>query len=55
MTATRACKGHHQLPCLAGILAGKKATAHPAFSAKLSNQEAVDQRVVVDGKLVTSR
>lgn len=39
----------------AGLLAGKKGTAHPAFSAKLSNQEAVEQRVVVDGKLVTSR
>ncbi|KAI7840257.1 hypothetical protein COHA_006039 [Chlorella ohadii] len=38
-----------------GILAGKRATAHPAFSDKLSNQEAVPQRVVVDGKLVTSR
>lgn len=38
-----------------GLLAGKRATAHPAFAAKLSNQEAVDQRVVVDGKLITSR
>lgn len=38
-----------------GVLAGKKATSHPAFSAHLSNQEAVEQRVVVDGKLVTSR
>ncbi|KAL4429574.1 hypothetical protein ABPG77_008623 [Micractinium sp. CCAP 211/92] len=38
-----------------GILAGKRATSHPAFSDKLSNQEAVEQRVVVDGKLVTSR
>ncbi|EFN54213.1 hypothetical protein CHLNCDRAFT_135695 [Chlorella variabilis] len=38
-----------------GVLAGKKATAHPAFSAKLTNQAAVEQRVVVDGKLVTSR
>ena len=39
----------------AGILAGKRATSHPAFSGKLSNQEAVEQRVVVDGTLVTSR
>jgi 4-methyl-5(b-hydroxyethyl)-thiazole monophosphate biosynthesis len=38
-----------------GILDGRKATAHPAFSNKLSNQEAVQQRVVVDGKLTTSR
>jgi 4-methyl-5(b-hydroxyethyl)-thiazole monophosphate biosynthesis len=37
------------------LLSGKKATAHPAFSAKLSNQEAVEQRVVIDDKLVTSR
>lgn len=38
-----------------GILQGAKATAHPAFSDKLSNQWAVSQRVVVDGKLTTSR
>jgi 4-methyl-5(b-hydroxyethyl)-thiazole monophosphate biosynthesis len=38
-----------------GILDGRKATAHPAFSDKLANQEAVLQRVVVDGKLTTSR
>jgi 4-methyl-5(b-hydroxyethyl)-thiazole monophosphate biosynthesis len=38
-----------------GILDGRKATAHPAFSDKLSNQEAVQQRVVVDGQLTTSR
>lgn len=37
------------------MLAGKRATAHPAFSDRLSNQEAVAQRVVVDGQLVTSR
>lgn len=38
-----------------GFLKGKRATAHPAFSGQLSNQEAVNERVVVDGKLVTSR
>lgn len=38
-----------------GILQGAQATAHPAFSDKLSNQSAVSQRVVVDGKLTTSR
>lgn len=38
-----------------GILQGAKATAHPAFSDKLSNQAAVSDRVVVDGKLTTSR
>lgn len=45
-----------RLPALpAGLLKGKKATAHPAFSAKLEDQSAVSSRVVVDGKLVTSR
>lgn len=38
-----------------GMLAGKQATAHPAFADKLSNQAAVQQRVVVDGQLTTSR
>ena len=42
-------------PRSAGLLAGKRATAHPAFAAKLTNQAAVEQRVVVDGALVTSR
>ena len=39
----------------AGLLAGKRATAHPAFSNKLANQAAVADRVVVDGTLTTSR
>lgn len=38
-----------------GMLQGKKATAHPAFADRLANQAAVQQRVVVDGKLTTSR
>lgn len=38
-----------------GLLKGRKATAHPAFVDKLSDQSAAEQRVVVDGKLVTSR
>jgi 4-methyl-5(b-hydroxyethyl)-thiazole monophosphate biosynthesis len=38
-----------------GLLAGRPATAHPAFADKLSNQAAVQQRVVVDGSLTTSR
>lgn len=38
-----------------GILQGAQATAHPAFSDKLSNQSSVSQRVVVDGRLTTSR
>eukprot|EP00879_Flechtneria_rotunda_P012513 GHRR01013065.1.p1 GENE.GHRR01013065.1~~GHRR01013065.1.p1 ORF type:complete len:173 (+),score=38.00 GHRR01013065.1:565-1083(+) len=38
-----------------GILQDQKATTHPAFADKLSNQDAVAERVVVDGKLTTSR
>lgn len=38
-----------------GLLAGKTATAHPAFSDRLSNQSSVAQRVVIDGQLATSR
>ncbi len=38
-----------------GLLEGKKATCHPGFAAKLTNQEAVEQRVVADGTCVTSR
>lgn len=38
-----------------GLLEGRKATAHPAFSDKLAEQSAVSDRVVVDGTLVTSR
>lgn len=40
----------------AGLIDGAtRATAHPAFSAKLPNQEAVERRVVIDGSLTTSR
>ncbi|MCP4403621.1 MAG: DJ-1/PfpI family protein [bacterium] len=38
-----------------GLLADKKATAYPGYSDSLSNQEAVEHRVVVDGKCITSR
>lgn len=38
-----------------GLLDGRKATAHPAFSDKLPNKESVDKRVVSDGKVMTSR
>ncbi|MEW5312454.1 MAG: hypothetical protein WDW38_004088 [Sanguina aurantia] len=38
-----------------GLLKGKKATAHPAFSARLEDQSSVASRVVVDGLLTTSR
>ncbi|KAL5565205.1 hypothetical protein UlMin_028369 [Ulmus minor] len=38
-----------------GLLAGKKATAFPALCNKLSDQSEVDNRVVVDGNLITSR
>lgn len=39
-----------------GLLAGgKKATSHPGFSQHLSNQSLVNQRVVIDGNIITSR
>ncbi|KAF5948641.1 hypothetical protein HYC85_014598 [Camellia sinensis] len=38
-----------------GLLKGKKATAFPAMCNKLSDQSAVENRVVVDGNLITSR
>lgn len=38
-----------------GLLAGRRATAHPSFASRLSNQEAVEERVVADGNCVTSR
>lgn len=38
-----------------GLLKGKKATAFPAMCEKLSDKSEVENRVVVDGKLITSR
>ncbi|KAJ0989354.1 hypothetical protein J5N97_007710 [Dioscorea zingiberensis] len=38
-----------------GLLKGKKATAYPAMCNKLSDQSECENRVVVDGNLVTSR
>eukprot|EP00271_Cylindrocystis_brebissonii_P011759 TRINITY_DN29696_c0_g1_i1.p1 TRINITY_DN29696_c0_g1~~TRINITY_DN29696_c0_g1_i1.p1 ORF type:complete len:477 (-),score=83.12 TRINITY_DN29696_c0_g1_i1:649-2079(-) len=38
-----------------GLLIGKKATAHPAFAAQLDDTSAVEERVVEDGLLTTSR
>jgi len=38
-----------------GLLNGRQATAHPAFSDHLPDQSAVSQRVVVDGNCLTSR
>ncbi|KAF5478572.1 hypothetical protein F2P56_005120 [Juglans regia] len=38
-----------------GLLKGKKATAFPALCNKLSDQSEVENRVVVDGTLITSR
>ena len=40
---------HHQL------LGQRRATCHPGFAERLDNQAAVNERVVVDGNLVTSR
>ncbi|KNA15229.1 hypothetical protein SOVF_100140 [Spinacia oleracea] len=38
-----------------GLLKGKKATAFPALCNKLSDESEVENRVVVDGNLITSR
>ena len=38
-----------------GLLKDKKATCHGAFIKKLGNQDAVDDRVVIDGNCITSR
>eukprot|EP01018_Ginkgo_biloba_P030076 Gb_36045 [translate_table: standard] len=38
-----------------GLLKGKKVTAHPSVSSKLTDQSAIDARVVIDGKVITSR
>ena len=37
------------------VLAGRRATAHPAFADKLPDTSAVEARVVVDGHVITSR
>ena len=39
----------------AGILKNKKATCYPGFEKDLSDAQHVDSRVVVDGKVVTSK
>jgi 4-methyl-5(b-hydroxyethyl)-thiazole monophosphate biosynthesis len=39
----------------AGVLAGKKATSYPGFEGELAGATCVSDRVVTDGKLVTSR
>ncbi|HWN70565.1 MAG TPA: DJ-1 family glyoxalase III [Haliangium sp.] len=39
----------------AGALAGKTATCYPGFEDRLTGASAVEDRVVVDGKVVTSR
>ncbi|KAL6202161.1 hypothetical protein ACLB2K_025871 [Fragaria x ananassa] len=38
-----------------GLLKGKKATAFPALCEKLSDQSEIENRVLVDGNLITSR
>jgi protein deglycase len=38
-----------------GLLDGHKATCHPDFVEELDNKKHVEERVVVDGNLVTSR
>jgi len=38
-----------------GLLGPLKATCHPAFSHQIENKSAMESRVVVDGKCITSR
>lgn len=38
-----------------GLLAGRQATSHPAFTDQLHPNEAIESRVVVDGNCITSR
>ena len=38
-----------------GLLAGRQATGHPSFSEQLTDGEARGERVVVDGKCITSQ
>ncbi len=38
-----------------GLLTGKKATCFPALADKLTNKQAINQRVVVDGNCITSQ
>jgi 4-methyl-5(b-hydroxyethyl)-thiazole monophosphate biosynthesis len=38
-----------------GITAGKTVTSHPTVRAKLQNEKLSDERVVVDGNIVTSQ
>jgi 4-methyl-5(b-hydroxyethyl)-thiazole monophosphate biosynthesis len=38
-----------------GLLEGRKATCFPSFASRLDNDEAIDERVVVDDRCVTSR
>lgn len=38
-----------------GILKGKKATCYPGFEDKLTGAEFINEKVVVDGNIVTSR
>ena len=39
----------------AGILKGKKATIYPGIKDKLQDSQYIDERVIVDGKIVTSQ
>jgi 4-methyl-5(b-hydroxyethyl)-thiazole monophosphate biosynthesis len=38
-----------------GLLDGRRATCHPGFAERLTNQDPIDSRVVVDGNCLTSR
>ncbi len=37
------------------ILKARRATGHPAFTTAIANQDAIEERVVIDGHLITSQ
>jgi putative intracellular protease/amidase len=39
----------------AGVLAGRRATSHPSVRAQLGSARALDERVVTDGRIITSQ
>jgi 4-methyl-5(b-hydroxyethyl)-thiazole monophosphate biosynthesis len=50
------CAAPAYAPVAAGVLAGKRATCYPSFEQRFgSSTIAVDDRVVVDGNIITSR
>ena len=49
------CAAPQEVLAFHGILDQQRATGHPKFTTGIANQEALAERVVVDGNLVTSQ